>query len=193
MDRKKFLNTYNMALIAVSAALITICSWISVPFGSVPFTLQTLAIFAILMILGGKRGTVTIAIYLLLGLVGLPVFANFQGGAARLVGPTGGYLVGFLFVGLIYWLVVDVLLKNVLPKNRIAAFAVKAVVCVVTLAVLYVFGTVWFVNIYTNSEGNKVGYAAAMAWCVTPFIIPDLAKLAVATVIAERTSKFIKN
>ena len=83
---------YDMALIAISAALITVCSWISIPIGPVPFTLQTLAILAVMLTIGGKRGTIAVAVYLALGAVGVPVFAGFKGGIASFAGPTGGVL-----------------------------------------------------------------------------------------------------
>ena len=79
----------DMAYIALTAALIALCSWITLPIGPVPFTMQTFAIFTSLGLLGGRRGTVAVVVYLLLGLVGLPVFAGFHSGPAALMGPTG--------------------------------------------------------------------------------------------------------
>ncbi len=193
-SNKKFFSTYNMAVIAMGAVIITICSWLSFNFGEVPFTLQTFAIFAILMLLGGKRGTVAIIVYLLMGLVGLPVFAGFKGGAQSLVGPTGGFLVGFIAVGILYWLLADVLLtklKEAFPDKRAVRMIMSFIICVICLALLYVFGTVWFVQIYTSDSG-KASYATALSWCVTPFIIPDLVKTALAVIVADRTSFAIK-
>ena len=85
----------SLTLIALFAVIIAICSWVTIPFYVVPFTLQTLGIFLTLRFLGSKRGTVAIAVYLVLGALGVPVFAGFTGGIGRLLGPTGGYLVGF--------------------------------------------------------------------------------------------------
>ena len=96
------LKTKDLALCALFAALIAVCAWISIP-ATVPFTLQTFAIFAALGLLGGKRGTVAVAVYLLLGAIGVPVFAGFQGGIGALLGTTGGYLLGFLLTALIVW------------------------------------------------------------------------------------------
>ena len=93
----------DMVYIAMGATLIAICSWISIP-TAVPFTLQTFAVFFVLLLLGGERGTLAILIYILLGAVGAPVFAGFNGGIGVLLGNTGGYILGFLFVGLIYML-----------------------------------------------------------------------------------------
>ena len=92
----------DLTYMAVCAALIAICAWITVP-AAVPFTLQTFAVFCVLGLLGGKRGTVAILVYILLGAVGLPVFSGFNGGIGALLGTTGGYILGFIFIGLIYW------------------------------------------------------------------------------------------
>ncbi len=90
----------DMTLIAMFAAIMAVCSWISIP-APVPFTLQTMAVFLAVGLLGGKRGTIAVAIYILLGAVGLPVFAGFSGGLGTLLGLTGGYIFGFLaYVGL---------------------------------------------------------------------------------------------
>ena len=104
MNRMKpFLTTTDMVLIALFSVLIAICAWISIP-ATVPFTLQTFAVLCTLGLLGGKRGTVAILLYLLMGAVGLPVFSNFGGGLGKLLGVTGGYLIGFLAASLLYWL-----------------------------------------------------------------------------------------
>jgi biotin transport system substrate-specific component len=84
-----------MTLAAFFAALITVCSWISLPVADIAFTMQTFGVFLALGLLGGKWGSVAIAIYLLLGAVGMPVFSGFRGGVGMLAGVTGGYLWGF--------------------------------------------------------------------------------------------------
>ena len=111
-DKTQKNKTYNIVLIAVSAALITICSWISITIGPVPFTLQTMAIFAVLMTIGGARGSIAVVIYLLLGLVGVPVFAGFKGGPASFLGPTGGFLVGFAVASLVWILPAPLVLEQ---------------------------------------------------------------------------------
>lgn len=93
-------STRDLCFCAIGAALIAVCAWISIP-ADVPFTLQTFAIFTVCGLLGGKRGTVSVLVYLLLGAVGAPVFAGFRGGFASLLGTTGGYLVGFVLLTLI--------------------------------------------------------------------------------------------
>ena len=90
------MKTRELAYTGILAALIAVCSWISIP-TAVPFTLQTFAVFLTLGLLGGRLGTLAVTVYLLLGAVGLPVFAGFHGGLGAFLGATGGYLVGFLF------------------------------------------------------------------------------------------------
>lgn len=93
-------KTYDMVYIAVFAVIMAICSWISIP-AQVPFTLQTFGVFVAVGVLGGKRGTLAVLVYILLGALGIPVFAGFQGGMGILLGTTGGYIVGFLFSSLV--------------------------------------------------------------------------------------------
>ena len=99
---KKQFRVVDLAYMAICAALIAICAWITIP-AAVPFTLQIFGVFCVLGLLGGKRGTIAILVYLLLGAVGLPVFSGFNGGIGALLGTTGGYLISYIFVGVIYW------------------------------------------------------------------------------------------
>ena len=92
-------KTIDMAYIALFAVLMAVCSWISIP-AVVPFTLQTFGVFVAVSVLGGKRGTLAVVLYLLMGIVGLPVFAGFSGGLGVLLGSTGGYIIGFVFTAL---------------------------------------------------------------------------------------------
>ena len=177
-DNSKVLD---LVYIAIGAALIAICSWISIP-TAVPFTLQTFAVFFVLLALGGERGTIATLVYVLLGAVGVPVFAGFSGGIGVLFGNTGGYIIGFLFTGLIYILFTKFFKKNIV---------IKIVALVLGLAVCYAFGTAWFMNVYMKSSG-EVGLLTVLGWCVFPFIIPDLLKLALAVVIAKRIEPVIK-
>ena len=188
-DKTQKNKTYNIVLIAVSAALIAICSWISITIGPVPFTLQTMAIFAVLMTIGGARGSVAVIIYLLLGLVGVPVFAGFKGGPASFLGPTGGFLVGFAVASLV-WILLEKLLRDNMSSSavkRILYGVINAVICEV---VMYTIGVIWFMAVYGQQTG-PIGLGATLAMCVVPFIIPDIVKIAVAIVIGERAGKLI--
>ena len=188
-DKTQKNKTYNIVLIAVSAALIAICSWISITIGPVPFTLQTMAIFAVLMTIGGARGSVAVIIYLLLGLVGVPVFAGFKGGPASFLGPTGGFLVGFAVASLV-WLLLERLLRDKMSSSAVKRILYGVINAVICEAVMYTIGVIWFMVVYGQQTG-PVGLGATLTMCVVPFIIPDIVKIAVAIVIGERAGKLI--
>ena len=173
-------KTYDMVYIAVFAVLIAICSWISIP-TTVPFTLQTFAVFLAVGVLGGKRGSLSVLIYILLGAVGIPVFAGFSGGFGILLGSTGGYIIGFLFSALLMWGMEALLGK----KTWVLGLSM-----VLGLIVCYAIGTVWFMAVYTKNSG-PVGLAAVLSWCVIPFIIPDLIKIAVALGLTKSLRKVL--
>ncbi|MCD7764154.1 MAG: biotin transporter BioY [Lachnospiraceae bacterium] len=173
------MKTIDMVYIAVFAALMAVCSWISIP-TTVPFTLQTFGVFMAVGILGGKRGTLAVLVYILLGAIGLPVFAGFSGGIGALLGTSGGYIVGFLFSALTMWL-----MENTLGRSTI----VQIVSMVIGLIVCYAFGTVWFMAVYTSQTG-AVGLMTVLGWCIFPFVIPDLVKIALAFLLSNRLRKY---
>lgn len=109
-------KTYDLAYIAIFAVVMAVCSWISIPM-TVPFTLQTFGVFMAVGVLGGKRGTLAVLVYILLGVVGVPVFAGFSGGIGVLLNTTGGYIVGFLFSALVMWGIEKVLGKKLLYRS----------------------------------------------------------------------------
>jgi biotin transport system substrate-specific component len=169
----------DMALAALGAALIAVCSWISLPAllpTGVPFTLQTFAVCLLAALFGWRLGLVTVGVYLLLGAVGLPVFAGFKGGVGALLGVTGGYLLGFVFTALIVGLAVRYLGRG-LPALLGSML--------LGLAVCYAFGTLWFVQVYARSSG-AVGFGTALAWCVLPYLLPDALKIALAAILTRR-------
>ncbi len=182
---------YDMVLISISAALIAVCSWISIPLGPVPFTLQTLGILAVMLTTGGRRGTISVLVYLALGAVGVPVFAGFKGGIASFAGPTGGFLVGFIVSALVYWLLEKLILKK-LMTTPLKTWIFGMLGFIVFEIVMYIVGVIWFMTVYAAQTG-PVGLATVMTWCVIPFIIPDIVKMAVAVFIGERASKLIRN
>ena len=177
---KKTITTREAAYIAMGAALIAVCSWISVP-TTVPFTLQTFAICLVTAVFGLKLGLWTVAIYLLLGAVGAPVFSGFKGGLGALLGVTGGYLIGFLFMVLIVGLAV---------KRFGRGPWVLALSMVLGILVCYAFGTAWFMVVYARNSG-PIGIAAALGWCVFPYLIPDGIKIALATLLTGRLHKLL--
>lgn len=181
METNTKLSVRDMTYIALFAVVMAICSWISIP-SVVPFTLQTFGVFLAVGVLGGKRGTLAVLIYILLGCVGLPVFAGFNGGLGVLLGSTGGYIVGFLLTALTMWAM------ERLPGNPIL---VSVASMVLGLAVCYAFGTVWFMLVYARATG-PVGVWTALGWCVIPYIIPDLAKVALALTLRKRLRAAIR-
>lgn len=178
-DKKVKFTVRDMCFIAMFAVIIAVCSWISVPL-TVPITLQTFGVFAALGVLGGKKGTIAVIVYVLLGAVGLPVFAGFKLGIGTLLGTTGGYIIGFILSGIVYWAITD-------------KFGTKLAVTVIAMAlgllVCYAFGTAWFMIVYTRSKG-AVTLWSALGWCVFPFIIPDAIKIALAILVSERVGKY---
>jgi len=178
---QKKVRAADLAFIAMGAALIAICTWISIPF-TVPFTMQTFAVFFILEFLGGKRGTISILIYIILGAIGVPVFSGFMGGIGKLLGMTGGYILGFIFMGLLYWLAQKLFGEKLLV--RILSQLAGLLVC-------YAFGTAWFMVVYARESG-PIGLWTALTMCVIPFILPDLAKMALAIFTANRMRRLMK-
>lgn len=174
-------KTRDMAYIALFSVLLAVCSWISVP-TAVPFTMQTLGVFLAVVVLGGRRGTLAVAVYLLMGAVGIPVFSGFTGGLGRLLHVTGGYLVGFLLCALVMWA-----LERLLGRKTWAlclSMAAGLVVC-------YLFGSLWYMAVYARTSG-AVGFGAVLTWCVLPFLIPDAVKIALALLIGRRLSGLLK-
>lgn len=171
-------KTRDLTAMALMAAVLALCAWISLPLGPVLFTLQTFGVFAALVLLGGRRGTLTILLYFFLGLVGLPVFSGFSAGAGVLLGPTGGYLLGFLALGLVYW---------ALTARWGTALPVQVLALVLGLAACYAFGTAWFLLVYTG--GGQATLWTALTLCVFPYLLPDLVKLALALLVARRVGR----
>ena len=171
----------KMARCGLCTALLCICAWLAVPFGDVRITMQTFGVFLCLGLLGGKWGTISVFLYLLLGAVGLPVFSGFRGGLGALLDMTGGYLWGFLGMSLLFWLVTSLFGEG--KKVRLLALIAGLCFC-------YVLGTVWYWRMYAGK-----GYAAAFwvvaAKCVAPFVIPDGIKLGLACILTNRMKRFV--
>lgn len=179
--KNTFLTVQDMVLVAVFTALIAICSWITIPAGQVPFTLQTFAVFVTAGLLGWKRGTLSVVIYILLGLIGVPVFSGFTGGLNIVIGPTGGYIVGFIFTALI----IGGFLNIAKEKSQSVKIIIFVAAMVLGDVACFVVGTIWFMVVtHTN-------LASSLTLCVVPFIIPDIAKIIVAIIIVDRLKKYV--
>ena len=132
-------------------------------------------------VLGGQRGTIAVLVYILLGAIGIPVFAGFSGGIGALFGMSGGYIIGFLFSAIVMWGLENLIGRK--PVMQIISMIAGLIVC-------YGFGTVWFMIVYARTTG-AVGLATVLGWCVIPFIIPDLIKIALAFVLSGRVRKHV--
>ena len=172
----KGFKTIDLAYIGLGAALISVCAWISIPL-TIPITLQTMGVCIVSGLLGWKRGTLSVIAYILLGMVGLPVFSGFKNGIGAISGPTGGYIVGFIFTVLIVGIAVDKLGKKLW---------VNIVFMTLGIALCYLFGTIWFTIAYNTT------FLAALSTCVIPFLIPDAIKVLVSAFIVNRLKNVIK-
>ena len=177
----RHLSARELSLAAIGIALIAVCSWISVPM-MIPFTLQTFAVCLISALLGLKMSLWTVAGYILLGAIGIPVFSGFRGGPGALLGATGGYIVGFFFTALTVGLAVK-------------KFGFKLPVLLISMALgillCYAFGTTWFMGVYARGTG-PVSLGTALSWCVIPYLIPDAAKIALASLLALRLRPIVQ-
>ena len=172
VDNQK-IKTKQMVLIALMTAVTCVLGPLSIPlpFSPVPISLTNFAIFLAIFVLGMKNGTISFIIYLLLGAVGVPVFSSFRGGLQVLAGPTGGYLIGFIFLALIMGFALDHFDRKLLPT--IIGMIIGMVVC-------YAFGTVWLAKLLSLSfkEGLMMG--------VIPYLPGDAAKIIIAAIVGPK-------
>lgn len=164
----KRMTTYQLAVTALMAAVMCVLGPLSVPIGEVPISLTNLVICFAVWLLGARFGTLSVLVYLLLGAVGLPVFSAYSGGLAKLAGPTGGYLIGFLPMAFLGGLIIE--------KTK-GQPVLSGLGLVLGIAVSYALGTAWFVF----QMGCDLQYALAV--CVYPFIVFDLAKVVLTVLV----------
>ena len=189
-NEKKIFSVQNIVLMAVFVALMAVCSWISFPVNAVPITLQTFGVFVTAGLLGLQLGTIAVIIYILLGIIGVPVFAGFSGGIACLTpysetGASGGYIIGFIFTAIVIGLFYGIIKK--VKDEKIKLFLLAASMFLGDVA-CFIVGTVWFVKF--NPWGMDL--KASLAACVFPFIIPDIVKIVIATIVVNRVKKYVK-
>ena len=172
VDNQK-IRTKQMVLIALMTAVTCVLGPLSIPlpFSPVPISLTNFAIFLAIFILGMKNGTISFIIYLLLGAVGVPVFSSFRGGLQVLAGPTGGYLIGFIFLALIMGFALDHFGRKLVPT---------IIGMIIGMAVCYAFGTVWLAKLLSLSfkEGLMMG--------VIPYLAGDAAKIIIAAIVGPK-------
>jgi biotin transport system substrate-specific component len=170
-------RTRSIVLCGLSIALLSVGAMIQLPLGPIPFTLQTLMLMLILLVLTPTEALVAVGGYLVLGAIGLPVFAGFKGGFGVLLGPTGGFLLGFLIAALLVGLLRTPLARRVRGLYTAAALDVLSIV--VATLVYYAAGSWWFVF----STGATL--EAALAACVIPFLVPNILKAVAAFICAQ--------
>ena len=162
------MNVRTMTHAALMASLLAVCAWISIPISPISFTLQTFGVLTALGVLGGKAGALSILLYLAMGAAGLPVFSGFQGGAAVMAGPTGGFLWGFMLGALAYWAAEKL--------GRLPAMVLCQLIC-------YLCGTLWF------SHWAGTTLTTALLTAVVPYLLPDAMKLWLAMLVSRRFQK----
>lgn len=161
---------FNIVFTGAMTAFLCVLGPLSIPLpGQVPISLTLFAIYFIVYMIGGFRGTICVGLYLIIGMIGLPVFSNFSGGLGKLAGPTGGYLIGFLFTAAVCGAAFKI------GKGKIWVYVIG---CVLGCLVAYAFGTAW----YMISVGKTLG--AALSLCVIPFLPFDAAKIVAVALIA---------
>lgn len=165
------MNVQHITRAGVAVALLAVSAWVTLPLGPIPFTLQTLALAILPAALDRTAAVSAVAVYLLLGALGLPVFSGFGGGIGMLAGMTGGFLWGFLL-----GMIVATAVVRVLPE-RTPLFARSLVGSVLMLLVSYACGTIQLMAV------GSMGVLPALAAAVFPFVIPDAVKLVVGTSI----------
>ena len=169
----------NMALCGLFTAILALCAWLSIPMGDLVITLQTFGIFLTLGLLGGKRGSITLCVYLLLGAVGAPVFSGFRGGLGALLGTTGGYIFGFMLTTLTYWILTSI--KDT-PLTRLLAMVLGMLLC-------YICGSWWYMARYLS--GGQLTLGLLLMKCVIPYLIPDAIKLTLAWILTGKLKRFV--
>lgn len=179
-QKKQLFTVREMTFTAIFAALLAVCSWITVPL-VIPITMQTFAVFAAVLILGPKCSFAALSVWMLLGIAGAPVFAGFKAGISVLSGLTGGYILGFLLCPPIYAVITKTFGRN-LP--------VRASALIIDMFVYYSFGTAWFIVLYTRT--GDISVWSALQKCVIPFLPFDIAKLVLALAVESRVGRLVK-
>ena len=174
--------TYNISLIAFFTTLLVISSWFTIPF-IIPFTLQTLVIFILILVLDLKKSLLILLIYCLLGIIGIPVFSSFQSGLGVFLGPTGGFLIGF--VPMI--IVSNILLKTISNKkngnlDNKTNFFMSFFALFIGLLCCYTIATIWYGLVYDTTT-SSLNIIIAI---ILPFILPDIIKIIIAIIIAKK-------
>lgn len=192
--RQRYLR--DVCYIALFAALLAVCSWIAIPVSEISVTLQTMGVCMAAGFLGWKRGMLSVLAWVLLGVCCAPVFSGFKNFYALLGSASAGYVIGFVFTALIVGIASDCLHLigkrcTGKVKTQILQLVILAFSMILGVAVCYVFGTLWFMLIYKGSvtAGNL---QIALTFCVYPYLLPDLIKIAAAAFLVNYLKRYIK-
>lgn len=171
--RKTLFSTRDISYISLCSVFLIICSWVCVP-TPIPFTMQNFGVILISLAFGRKRSFFAVLVYLLIGMAGFPVFAGFKSGLGVFLGPTGGYIIGMAFLPIII---------GAFSKSEAGSFLNSVISCAAGMLALYLFGTVWYLAIYTRSTD---GILSILSVCVFPFLIPDAVKCILGVLCAKK-------
>lgn len=172
----KKLSAREIVIVGLGAALMGVFSQLSIPIPTVPLTLQIFGAIMLAVILESKLATLAMIVYTLIGGIGIPVFANFNRGFSAIVGPTGGYILGFIVLAYIVG-------KAAEQKNK----SVLIVGAYMGLILQYMIGTLQLKIVLKMSVGE------AMIAGVYPFILKDLILTGVAVVVALQVKKQVRS
>lgn len=194
-------NIHNITLTALLAAVLCVIGPFAVPIGMVPVSLTNMAVYFAVILLGRKRAAASVALYLLMGFIGLPVFSGFSGGAGKLLGPTGGYLLGYLILSYVSGELMELGLKlgsrqkgrkiirsklqstNGQKNSKIYRKLIEVSALAAGTICLYFFGTLWLMY------QSKADMKTALWIGVVPFVVPDVIKIFAAVILEEAVRK----
>ena len=177
MKNTRRLSVKDLTFSALFAALVAVCSQIQIPMPVAPVNLALFAVYLAGALLGSRRGTISLLVYLLLAAIGAPVMAGFSGGPGVLLGKTGGYVIGYLPAAWCTGFAAERWEGRMLPLA--AGMTVGCLLCCL-------FGTLWYMHL------SRLSFAACLGWCVVPFLPGDAVKVALAALLAVRLRPILK-
>lgn len=182
-------KTHRLTKIALMTSILCIMGPLAItfPFSPVPVSLTTLVLYVSVYVIGKRDALVSCAMYLLIGLIGIPVFSGFTGGIGKVLGPTGGYLVGYLFLTYISGWFVENIKSEQIRKNHNILCTVQVLGMAFATAVCYFLGSIWL------SYQTGVKPAAVLMMSVIPFIPGDVIKILSGAFIGRKIKKCLKN
>ena len=177
------ISTRDLIITSLFTALTAIGGFISIPLGLVPITLQTIFVVLSGLILGAKLGALSQIIYVILGLVGLPIFAGGTGGLTSVVSPSFGFVIGFIIAAYV--------IGKLTEKNKSLSTIIYSVV--LGSFVIYFIGVPYFYFIFTSYLGKSINFYGALKYACLPFIPGDIVKAVISIILAKKLLPMLKN